>query len=41
MKRIPSFSKDHDKLSPGLHKCGVSHGVTNWDLRIKKPNTGD
>ena len=41
MKRIPSFSKDHDKLSPGLHKCGVSHGVTTWDLRFKKPNAGD
>lgn len=41
MKRIPSFSKDHDTLSPGLHKCGVSHGVTTWDLRFKKPNAGD
>ena len=41
MKRIPSFSKDHDKLSPGLHKCGVSHVVTTWDLRFKKPNAGD
>ena len=41
MKRIPSFSKDHDKLSPGLHKCGVSYGVTTWDLRFKKPNAGD
>ena len=41
MKRIPSFSKDHDKLSPGLHKCGVSHGVITWDLRFKKPNAGD
>ena len=41
MKRIPSFSKDHDTLSPGLHKCGESHGVTTWDLRFKKPNAGD
>lgn len=41
MERIPSFSKNHDVLMPGLHKCGVSHGVTTWDLRFKKPNTGD
>ena len=41
MDRIPSFSKDHDTLQPGLHKCGESHGVTTWDLRFKKPNAGD
>lgn len=41
MEKIPSFSKNHDKLLPGLHKCGVSHGVTTWDLRFKKPNAGD
>lgn len=41
MNRIPSFSKNHDVLSVGLHKCGISHGVTTWDLRFKKPNSGD
>ena len=41
MKKIPSFSKDHDKLLPGLYKCGESHGVATWDLRFKKPNAGD
>lgn len=41
MKRIPSFSKDHDKLMPGLYKCGESHGVATWDLRFKRPNAGD
>lgn len=41
MKKIPSFSKDHDSLQPGLHKCGSLHGVTTWDLRFKKPNAGD
>lgn len=41
MDRIPSFSKNHDVLSVGLHECGISHGVTTWDLRFKKPNAGD
>lgn len=41
MERIPSFSKNHDILSTGLHECGTSHGVTTWDLRFKKPNAGD
>ena len=41
MDRIPSFSKNHDVLSVGLHECGTSHGVTTWDLRFKKLNAGD
>lgn len=41
MERIPSFSKNHDKLEPGLHLSMQSHGVTTWDLRFKKPNAGD
>ena len=41
MEKIPSFSKNHDKLSVGLHICGEAHGVTTFDLRFKKPNAGD
>ena len=41
MDKIPSFSKNHDTLSVGLHECGTSNGVTTWDLRFKKPNAGD
>ncbi|MDE6442535.1 MAG: S-ribosylhomocysteine lyase [Clostridia bacterium] len=41
MEKIPSFSKNHDELKTGLHICGISHGVTTWDLRFKKPNAGD
>ncbi len=41
MKKIPSFEKNHDLLDTGLYKCGISHGVTTWDLRSKKPNGGD
>lgn len=41
MDRIPSFSKNHDLLQPGLHKSMEMQGVTTWDLRFKKPNCGD
>ncbi len=41
MDRIPSFSKNHDLLQPGLHESMNMHGVTTWDLRFKKPNAGD
>lgn len=41
MDRIPSFSKNHDALSVGLHESMHMHGVTTWDLRFKKPNAGD
>lgn len=41
MDKIPSFSKNHDYLSCGLHKSMEMHGVITWDLRFKKPNAGD
>ena len=41
MEKIPSFTKDHDKLAVGLHECGTANGVTTWDLRFKRPNAGD
>lgn len=41
MDKIPSFSKNHDTLPVGLHECGRAHGVTTYDLRFKKPNSGD
>lgn len=41
MERIPSFSKDHNHLMPGLYMSMEMQGVTTWDLRFKKPNEGD
>lgn len=41
MDKIPSFTKNHDKLATGLHFCNELHGVSTWDLRFKKPNGGD
>lgn len=41
LTKIPSFTKDHNKLMPGLHEGGTAHGVATWDLRFKRPNCGD
>lgn len=41
MERIPSFSKNHDLLEPGLYVSMTMRGVTTFDLRFKKPNAGD
>lgn len=41
MDKIPSFCKNHDLLTTGLHEGTTMHGVTTWDLRFKKPNAGD
>lgn len=41
MEKIVSFQKNHDALLPGLYKSTESHGVVTWDLRFKKPNSGD
>ena len=41
MDKIPSFDKDHDSLTPGLYAQTDANGVTTFDLRFKKPNTGD
>lgn len=41
MEKIPSFQKNHDTLSVGLHAQTDRNGVTTFDLRFKKPNAGD
>lgn len=41
MERIASFQVDHDKLLPGLYLSRRDGDVTTFDLRFKKPNTGD
>lgn len=41
MKKIPSFSLDHDGMKKGLYKGMVCRGITTWDLRFKEPNGGD
>ncbi|MDR3729702.1 MAG: S-ribosylhomocysteine lyase [Oscillospiraceae bacterium] len=41
MERIASFTVDHNKLQPGLYLSSRDGDVTTFDLRFKKPNTGD
>ena len=41
MERIASFTVDHNKLLPGLYLSRRDGDVTTFDLRFKKPNTGD
>ena len=41
MDRIASFSVNHDILTPGLYLSRRDGQVTTFDLRFKKPNTGD
>ena len=41
LDRIASFSVNHDVLVPGLYLSRRDGTVTTYDLRFKKPNTGD
>jgi S-ribosylhomocysteine lyase len=41
MDRIASFQVDHNKLVPGMYLSRRDGEVTTFDLRFKKPNTGD
>lgn len=41
MERIASFQVDHTKLLPGIYLSRRDGEVTTFDLRFKKPNTGD
>ncbi len=41
MERIASFEVDHTILTPGLYLSRRDGNVTTFDLRFKKPNTGD
>ena len=41
MKTIASFTVDHRKIRPGMYISRVDGDVTTYDLRMRKPNTGD
>lgn len=41
MERIASFTVDHTRLLPGLYLSRRDGDVTTFDLRFKRPNTGD
>ena len=41
MDRIASFSVDHTKLRPGMYLSRTDGDIVTYDLRFKRPNTGD
>lgn len=41
MERIASFQVDHNVLEPGLYLSRQDGVIHTFDLRFKKPNTGD
>jgi S-ribosylhomocysteine lyase len=41
MERIASFTVDHNKLLPGLYFSRRDGDIVTFDLRFKRPNTGD
>lgn len=40
MKRIASFSVDHDKIMPGMYISRIDDDITTFDLRTRRPNMG-
>ena len=41
IQRIKSFTIDHDKLLPGLYVSRIDGDITTYDMRCRRPNTGD
>ena len=41
MRRIASFSVDHDYIVPGIYLSRVDGDITTYDLRTRVPNAGD
>ncbi len=41
MEKIASFTVDHEKLERGIYTSRVDGDCYTFDLRMKKPNTGD
>lgn len=41
MKKIASFTINHDTLNKGLYTSRADGDVVTYDIRMKKPNNGD
>jgi S-ribosylhomocysteine lyase len=41
MKKIASFTVNHDKLEKGMYVSRIDGDVITYDIRMKKPNGGD
>ena len=41
VKRIASFSVNHDYITPGVYVSRIDGDITTFDLRTRRPNMGD
>lgn len=41
VKKIASFTVDHDKLTEGMYVSRIDGDVTTYDMRTRVPNSGD
>lgn len=41
IKRISSFSVDHDLIDVGIYISRIDGDITTYDMRTRKPNMGD
>lgn len=41
MEKIESFKIDHTRLEKGLYVSRIDGDIVTYDLRMRKPNTGD
>ncbi len=41
IERITSFTVDHTLLYPGIYVSRIDDDITTYDMRMRKPNTGE
>ena len=41
MKKIASFTVNHDNISEGIYISRIDGDITTYDMRTRKPNMGD
>ena len=41
MRKITSFTVDHDYIVPGVYVSRIDGDITTYDLRTRRPNCGD
>ena len=41
MRKIASFSVNHDKITEGIYVSRIDGDITTYDMRMRKPNMGD
>ena len=41
INRIQSFTVNHNTLNEGIYISRVDRGIVTYDLRTRKPNSGD